>query len=168
MVELVKKAKKGNKDSFALLVEQVKDKAYKVAFTYLKNKEDSLDAVYDGVVTAYSKIHTLKKAEYFETWFIRIVINCCKMQLRDRKKCDKIVEVLQERNSLYKEEKYREEIIILHESLMRMKPLDRKIIHMKFTLGYKIKDISEILNMQESAVKNKIYRGVKKLREDVL
>ena len=48
MVELVKKAKRGDKESFALLVNQVKDKAYKVAFTYLKNKEDSLDAVMEA------------------------------------------------------------------------------------------------------------------------
>ncbi|MCM1991536.1 RNA polymerase sigma factor [Oceanirhabdus seepicola] len=167
MVELVKKAKKGDEESFSIIINNVKNKAYRVAYKYLKNEEDSMDAVCEGVVIAFKNIHTLKTPEYFETWFTKIVINQCNLQLKNRKKAEKITEMLQERMPTFKEDIHREELIIIKDKLKKMKPLDRNIIHMKFLLGYKFKDIAERLKIPESTVKTKAYKGIKELQKEI-
>ncbi len=167
MVELVKKAKNGDEESFSLIINNVKNKAYRVAYKYLKNEEDSMDAVCEGVVIAFKNIHLLKKPEYFETWFTKIVINQCNLQIKNRKKAEKITEMLQERISTFKEDNHREELIIIKDKLEKMKPLDRNIIHMKFLLGYKFKDIAERLKIPESTVKTKAYKGIKELQNEI-
>ena len=59
-VRLVKKAKKGNKEALIMLIMDNKMEYYKLAYTYMKNKEDSLDALQEMIVILYEKIHTLK------------------------------------------------------------------------------------------------------------
>ncbi len=50
---------------------------YKVAKAILKNDEDVADAMQDTILDCWEKIHTLRHAEYFKTWLIRILINNC-------------------------------------------------------------------------------------------
>lgn len=57
------------------LVERNKEKYYRVAFAYVKNKDDALDIIHDTIVKALQKIDSLRKKEYLETWFYRILIN---------------------------------------------------------------------------------------------
>ena len=83
---LIRKAKRGDPDSFDQLIQQVRDQAYRVAYCYLHNEYDSMDAVCDGVEKAFRNLKKLKEPKYFRTWFIRIVINECKLQLRAKEK----------------------------------------------------------------------------------
>lgn len=57
---LVKMAKKGDAESFILLIEQNKQDMYKVARGFLRNEEDVADAMSETVLTCYEKIGTLK------------------------------------------------------------------------------------------------------------
>ena len=54
-----------------------RDKLYKIAFIYLKNREDALDIIQDSIVKSYLCIEKLKNIEALEKWFIRLLINTC-------------------------------------------------------------------------------------------
>lgn len=62
---LIKRAKKGDKDALIELVMNKRDEYYKLAYVYMKNKEDSLDALQDMIVILYENIHRLRKEESF-------------------------------------------------------------------------------------------------------
>lgn len=49
---LFKKAVKGDKDWFLQLIEPIKEKLYRIAFVYLKNEDDALDCIHDGIIKA--------------------------------------------------------------------------------------------------------------------
>ncbi len=55
---LVKRAKAGDKDDLLELVMDQKDNYYKLAYVYLKNPEDSMDAVQDMITILYNNIQT--------------------------------------------------------------------------------------------------------------
>lgn len=165
MTELVRQSKKGDKDSFGTLINNVKEKAYKLAYTYLRNEEDSMDAVCEGVLIAYKKLHTLKKDEFFETWFMRIVINECKKSLKSREKAVNLVKFIQEKEPAYLEDNNRELMILVKDRLKKMNEKDRKIIYLKFFLGYKFKDIADQMDMPLSSVKSRAYRGIDELKK---
>ena len=64
---MVVKARKGNKDAFSQIIYEVKDEAYRLAFCYLHNSDDSMDAVCNGIEKAFVHIKKLKNPKYFKT-----------------------------------------------------------------------------------------------------
>ncbi|MBS4536835.1 sigma-70 family RNA polymerase sigma factor [Clostridium sp. D2Q-11] len=157
---LVKKAKKGDKDSFSKIIQEVKDQAYRVAYCYLHNEEDSMDAVCDAIEKAYNNIKKLKHPKYFKTWFIRIVINECKKQITQK---NRVIYVADE---IYKEDikDNKDDKLDIEALLKELPELERSLIYMKYYLGYTLLEISEIVSLPEGTVKSKIYNNLKKMK----
>lgn len=84
MEKLVKKAKKGDAEAFIALMEQNRQSMIRIAFAYLGNEEDVADAMQETILSAFEKLDTLRRAEYFRTWLIRILINQCIAMRRHR------------------------------------------------------------------------------------
>ncbi|MCW3489762.1 sigma-70 family RNA polymerase sigma factor [Dethiobacter alkaliphilus] len=160
---LIKKAKKGDKDSLSQAIMAVKDDAYRVAYCYLHNQEDSMDAVCDAVEKAMVNLKKLKEPKYFKTWFIRIVINEAKMQLRQKQKVISLADSLYVNDSF--QEKQREDIIDLEKMLGELEPLDRLLIYMKYYLGYTLDEIALSVDLPLGTVKTKIYGNLKVMRD---
>ena len=66
----------------ALFVENNQERFYRIAYTYVKSREDALDVIHDAIVKALQSYHTLRRPEYAKTWFYRILINECNSFLR--------------------------------------------------------------------------------------
>ena len=75
---LFKKVLEGDANSFATLLEPIKDSLYKIALTYMGNEQDALDCVHEAIVKAIKSLGNLKEPQYFNTWITRITINTCK------------------------------------------------------------------------------------------
>lgn len=73
--KLIKKAVKGNFNAYSILVNELKSDGYKLAYTILKNEQDSIDAYLQAVEKGLKNIKNLKEVKYFKTWFLKIVIN---------------------------------------------------------------------------------------------
>lgn len=86
MIRLVKKAQKGNDKAFLKLYQQFEEDIYRLAYVYVKNKDDALDVVQEVAYQSFKKIDTLKKPEYFKTWLMKITINCAINVIRKNKK----------------------------------------------------------------------------------
>ena len=50
-----------------------KEKLYRIAFSYTKNKEDALDIVQESVLKALKSANTLKTPQYIKTWYYKIL-----------------------------------------------------------------------------------------------
>lgn len=57
-------------------MERSRDKLYRFAYCYVKNEDDALDILSEAVYKGYISFHKLRDEKYFETWMIRIIINC--------------------------------------------------------------------------------------------
>lgn len=79
------KAKGGCVESFVELIEDRKGKIYKIAYSYVNNQQDALDILQDVTFKAFTSIKTLKDPKIFNSWLIRIVINCAISFLRKKK-----------------------------------------------------------------------------------
>jgi len=63
----------GTAQELVIFVENNQERFYKVAYTYVKNREDALDIVHNAIVKALQSYHRLKKPDYAQTWFYRIL-----------------------------------------------------------------------------------------------
>lgn len=85
-IKLVKKAINGNEEAFETLVKNESDKLYRIAFLYVRNKEDALDVIQESIYKAFISIKQLKEAKYFQTWLTKILIRSCYDLLKKKKK----------------------------------------------------------------------------------
>ncbi|MBQ8110119.1 MAG: sigma-70 family RNA polymerase sigma factor [Clostridia bacterium] len=64
-------------DEFTRRVEAIRPVLYRVCCTQLSIPADREDAIQEAVFRAWRKRDLLRQTRYFNTWFIRILINAC-------------------------------------------------------------------------------------------
>ncbi len=84
--ELVKRAKRGDKEAFTQLVHLYSDRVYNLALRILKNPDDAADVLQETFLAVYEKIHTFDGRADFFTWLYRIATNFSLMRLRKKKR----------------------------------------------------------------------------------
>ena len=86
MEEYIIRSIKGEHTAILYLIEQDEEILYRIAFTYLKNEQDTLDVMQELTYKALKKMHTVKQPEYARTWLVRVLINCCNDLLKRKLK----------------------------------------------------------------------------------
>lgn len=168
VVRVVKKAKKGNKEALLQLIMDRKDEYYKLAYTYLGNKEDALDALEDMIVRVYEKIDQLKKDAAFYSWSKTILVNSCKALLRKKRK-----EVLvddwngqldDQAPSFPCQYQLREQQLELEQLLKELNDQQAEAIKLKYFHDLDYQTIAEITNVSIGTAKSRVFQGLKKLK----
>ncbi|WP_352420655.1 sigma-70 family RNA polymerase sigma factor [Proteiniborus sp.] len=162
---LVKKAKKGDKDALVQLIMEKKQDYYKLAFIYMKNKDDSLDAMSDMIMILHEKIHQLKKAESFYSWSKTILVNCCRKLIKEKGKVVLLDTV--EQQGCEGELSIKEEQIMVEEHLSRLNEKHQEVIKLRYFLDLDYQTISDILKIPLGTVKSRISIGLKNLKESL-
>lgn len=153
---LINKAKSNDVESFIELMERNKTSMYKVAKSILKNDEDVADAMQETILACYKNIEKLESSSYFKTWITRILINKCNDIIRTQKKYANVIDLIEEG---YIENT--DEIVIIKECFEKL-GMDYKIVmQLYYQEGFNSREISEILNTNESTIKTRLSRGRK-------
>lgn len=166
MYELVLKAKKGDKEAFTELILQLEDDLYKIARTRLNNQEDIFDAIQETMISAYKSIGKLKKAEFFKTWIIKILINKC----NDLYKKIHIVELDE---TVIGKQDINNSINNLEDNLnfeyiMKILNYNERItITLYYLEEYTTKEIGELLKTNENTIKTRIRRAKEKIKDNL-
>ncbi|MCG7410469.1 sigma-70 family RNA polymerase sigma factor [Paenibacillus sp. ACRRX] len=158
---LITRAMKGDHDCFAIAVEQVQDRSYRIAYSYLHDEAASMDAVCDAVEKAFIHIGKLREPEKFATWFTQIVINQCKMQLRKRQP---IIYTDDDDSLGFAEVPPSDDLMDLHALMDQLPPMTRTLIQLKYVQGYTLDEIAEMTELPPGTVRTKIYKAVKQIK----
>ncbi|MFA5528621.1 MAG: sigma-70 family RNA polymerase sigma factor [Peptostreptococcales bacterium] len=178
---LLKQAIDGDIQSFELLIQKYQRKAYNIAYRYMGNEQDAMDALQDALVKIYKSLKNFREESSFYTWLYTIVSNTCKDELRKRNKLDKItsmtsyadnesgevLDIKDESNipeKLLENKEYRQ--LLLH-ALNQLTLEHKEVIILRDVQGFSYEEISEILVCTIGTVKSRISRGRQKLREVV-
>lgn len=131
-------------------------------FAYLGNEEDVADAMQETILSAFEKLDTLRRAEYFRTWLIRILINQCIAMRRHRSRTVPMNEA-EEASQFYDFSTDLE-----FNDLLKTLPEDSRLIfQMYYGEQFSIGEIAQLLHMKENTVKSKIHRGREHLRSQM-
>ena len=165
IIRIVKKAQKGNDKAFLKLFQTYEQDIYRMAYVYVKNKDDALDVVQEVAYRSFKNIDTLKKPEYFKTWLIRITIRCAIDHLR---KNSKVVQLHPEYEEIIGSDI--EDIpltISLHQLVEELNEDEKSVIILRFYEGYSFREIAEALTIPLGTAKSILYRALAKLRKQV-
>lgn len=153
----------------ALFIQDNQERFYRVAFTYVKNREDAMDLVHDAIVKALQSFHTLRKSEYAQTWFYRILINESLSFLRKNRPAVPLEEVPESRCSAAAgwPDSREEEYIDLYAAVDQLPAELKTIVILRFFEGMKYDEIAEITSTNLNTVKSRLRRALKHLKLDM-
>ncbi len=155
------KSIKTNCASFEKLLLPYKSYLYKVAYTYVKDKQVALDILQETSFKAWLNIHTLKDEEKFKPWITKILVNTA---LNYIKKESKVIYMEDENSIIYSEKSISiEEKLDLYDAIDLLKPKYKTVIILKYFDDMKIEDISYVLNTPENTVKSHLKRAKESL-----
>lgn len=149
------------KEQLGKLIIASEDTLYHVAKTLLHSDADCADAIQEAIVKAFTNLHTLRKDSYAKTWLVRIVINECYAIMRKQKN---IVSLEEYQNQ---EAVWREDYSELYEAIRKLPEETRICVTLYYLEGYSVKETAKILEVTESAVKNRLARARAKLRDEL-
>lgn len=69
--------------------EQIRDREkamYALAMSYMKQEDDALDCMQQCILKAYEHLDSLRDPSKFKSWIYGILVNCCKDELRRKKR----------------------------------------------------------------------------------
>ena len=151
---------------FEELYDRYANKVYRKCYSFVYNQEKAQDFTHDIFLKLIVKIGTFKETSKFSTWLYSITYNYCMDQIRVKKKqkeyaLDENYDIEDADDAGLDELQSQR----LYKSLEKMPSDEKALLLMKYQDDFSIKDISETLNISESAVKMRLLRSKEKLRK---
>jgi len=156
----VKLAQSGQHEAFIRLVRKAELQMYHIAKAIVKHEEDCADAMQETVLKAYKSIKTLRQPAYFKTWLLRILINECNTLLRKRLHTTGVDTIMQQADHTPNQD-YTD----LWDAILRLDEIPRTIIILHYFQDQPLRQIAQLLEMSESAVKTRLHRSRHALSE---
>lgn len=162
--ELVDLSLNENTEAFGELYDRNSSKVYNKCIQLVKSKEYAEDLTHDVFVKAFLRLRNFKKEAQFSTWIHSITYNICINYLRKEKKLSifydyeiqNIEDIPEDTEEISLHQINAKKLMGLLEQI-RIK--DKIILLMKYQDDLSIKEISEILQIRESATKMRIKRA---------
>ena len=136
------------------------EKYYRMAYSYVFQEQDAMDIVQEAAYRAILKSDLLKQPEYVDTWICRIVIHEALRFLKKTKLQTASIEEVPEQG---KEDHVQD--VDLQRALEKLDEKERSIVVLRYFEEEKIETIGQIMELNVSTVKSKLYRAVDKLKK---
>lgn len=147
-----------------------KESIYRLAYSYVKNKEDALDIVQDAVYKAITNIDKLNNPESIKSWFYRIVVNTALDFIRKNKRIYVMDHQMIEPLVPSAEDVYID--FDLNESLDHLPIKYRSVIILRYFEDMKIDEVADVLGENVNTIKTRLYQALQllqiKLKDETL
>ena len=161
--KLICLAIEGDKDALIKLIMDKKEEYYRLAYVYLNNKEDTMDALQDMIIILFKNIKKLRNKEVFYSWSKTILINCCRGILKKKKKLIYFTaKTDKEYIEDYKSIEVKQDIMY---ALGKLNKDQQEAIKMKYFLDLDYETVAKNVKAPIGTVKSRVHNGVSKLRK---
>ncbi|RRJ54849.1 sigma-70 family RNA polymerase sigma factor [Paenibacillus oralis] len=163
-----------NSDSqFAALFGDYKDKIYRLAGKFFKNRADREDIVQETFLRVYTNLHRFDNSKNAKAWIYRIGTNICIDTLRRRtvqqhisltqlveSETYAVMDTLQSKDDIPEDAALKNELIIKIERLLNELPSKWKpFIYQHYILEMTYEEMSIANNIPVSTIKSRMYRA---------
>lgn len=138
---------------------------YRLAYSYVKNKESALDIIQDSIMKALRSIDSLEQTGYLKTWFYRILINTSIDFIHKNKRMTVVEDEVLDFHLPSHEMDVPD--IDLYEAIDHLAPKQKTLIILRFFEDMKIEDIAKTLGVNQNTIKTRLYAALRKLRTNM-
>ena len=170
--EIIQKCLNGEKEYFSEIIKRHKNLVYSVVFKMINNQEDANDLSQEIFIKIYKNLDKYSPDFKFSTWAVKITTNHV-IDYRRKKKYEtvsiedveyKLVSENSPEDSCIKKENN----LILNTLVNNLPTIYKIPIILYHQQGLSYQEIAETINEPISKVKNRIFRGRKMLKEELL
>ncbi|HSO28919.1 MAG TPA: RNA polymerase sigma factor [Candidatus Sulfomarinibacteraceae bacterium] len=163
--DLVEQARRGDREAFAVLVHQVSDALYAVAYRILRDTGLAEDALQNALVIAWRRIPNLREPDRAEAWFHRILVNACYDESQRARPWIASVRVLPADGPRTPDDSDaladRDEL----ERAFRRLPLDQRAVFvLHHYIGLPLVEIAELLEIPAGTARSRLHYATRGLR----
>ena len=137
------------------------DMIYRLCFSFLKNKEDTEDAVQSVFIKYFKKRKNFENENHEKAWFIVTSSNICKDMLRQSWRRHNInidtYDFISETENTVDHDLYME--------IMNLPDKYKTVIYLYYYEGFTAREIARMIEKKESTVQTWLARGRKNLGE---
>ena len=168
--ELIEACKRNDRKAQMQLYNKYCDGMYYVALRFLKNAHDAEEAMQEGFIQAFLKLHQFTGEVTFGAWLKRIVINKSIDMLKAKKLelvaiNEQVLGTVDEHNDWSVDDGITLDQI--KEAIEELPERYRYAVMLFLVEGYDHQEISEILEITEVASRTLVHRGKKKLQDKI-
>ena len=152
-------------DNRQLLVEHIvsgQTDFYRLAMSYVKNRDAALDVVQEAIVKALSKVDTVREPAYLKTWFYRILINEAMNHFRRNRNLVSLEEVMADRAA---EPRDPGERLDLYDAIDRLSFPEQTVIKLRYFEDMKLEEIAQATGANLNTVKSRLYKAIRRLKD---
>lgn len=138
---------------------------YRLAYSFMGNEADSMDAVSQLTLIVLEKGHSLRQPDSFPAWSKKVLANICRSRLKERGRREMPLELPL---NLLKEESGglgSEETMVLRQAVRHLPEVQRDVIILRYYLNYEYKEIAALLDVPQGTVKSRLHRAIAQLQE---
>lgn len=171
---LIRRTLQGDKNAFGFLVEKYKGAVHALAYRKLGDFHDAQDIAQEAFLRAYQNLKSLKNPAQFAGWLYVITSNCCKMHLRKRGRrfqANLSIEELSDKDlaktayGQYERDSALQDVRYALETLL---PGEKLAITLYYMSGMSCREIAAFIGTSANAVKDRLYRARKHLKEEMI
>lgn len=162
---LVERAREGDHDAFAVLLDAALARLDGAARLIVRDPDLARDAVQDACIRAWRDLPGLRDPERFDGWLHRLTVNACLDQLRRRRRRPIEVDIapidvpaprdptgdLADR-------------MALEAALARLSPGHRAVVVLHYLLGMPLPDVAASLGIPTGTAKSRLHYALAELR----
>lgn len=131
----------------------------RLAYSYLHNMSDAEDILQDTLIKYMQSSPAFLTESHKKAWLLHVAANLSKNKID----YNKIRETDELEETLVAEE--REDLSFVWEAVKALPEKYREVLHLYYQEGYPTKEISKILNRNESSIRSDLKRGREALKQ---
>ena len=160
-------ARAGDAAAFNALLGPILDPAFRVAVLVLGDPTEAEDAVQEAALRAWGKLRQLRGGRaVFRAWFLRIVVNECRMVRRRPWWAVLRVAAPHVSRDFFGEDAAVRRLD-LREALAALSEPDRVALFLYYYLDLPIEEVARVLGVSVNGSKSRIHRALLRLRPDL-
>jgi RNA polymerase sigma-70 factor (ECF subfamily) len=170
---LLAAAARGDRGAFGALVQCYQRRAYAVAYSYVRNRDDAMELAQESFARAFRAIRGFRGERPFYPWLYRIIRNACLNHLKRKRRrseesLDRLVEAGFDVAARQAGPGDKVEIGELREriweALEQLTPAQREILRLRHLLEFSYAEIAETLGIPQGTVMSRLHAARRSLR----
>ena len=162
---IVERARRGDRDAFAVLATSSIDRLYRVAYRILRDTDTARDATQQALFEAWRDLPSLRDAGRWEAWTYRLVVNACYRETRhDRRMASSVRLLPVDRSSVPDTALSVADRDELERGFRKLPAEQRAVVVLHHYLGLPLTEVADILGIPAGTARSRLHNATRRLR----